>query len=151
MDYVLLHDWFQYKNNSSVYMVDVNISMALRNNTIQVHEQIASFRNRYTLSEYDSLVAKPVVIVILNFDHYFVTVFDYASRRVYVLGKSIHEQGYTEDLDWGAWGGPTLWERIAMLFGWISSPLDEVEMQGFNWIQVYISFNFFIFKCSSWS
>jgi hypothetical protein len=45
MDYVLLHDWFQYRNQSSIYMVDVNISMALQETTMQVEEQITSFQN----------------------------------------------------------------------------------------------------------
>jgi hypothetical protein len=117
-------------------MVDVNISAGLQQSNMQVKEQVTKFRQRYTLPEDVPLVIKPVVIIVLKSGHYFVTVFDYTSKNVFVLGRSGSKVGHTMEVNWEEWGGPMLWKCIAMLFGWSAPQFHKLEIQGVDWIQV---------------
>jgi hypothetical protein len=135
LDYTLLHHWLEMKDNAQVYIL-TSITVAFLGAGTESEDQITNCRRHIGLSDNGALAMKPIVLIILHANHYFVVVFDHYTSRAHILGSSIQRKGPTFNVTWEGWNGPLLWERTAAAFGWVTNSANNVYKIGHDWHQV---------------
>lgn len=136
LDYALLVQRLQMKKTIKCYLLGSHVTVDLATSDKLEECQVSSIRRQNGLSARGPLPKKPVVLVILHANHYFVVVFNYSSGSVHVLGQSGNHSGYTNEIGWENWRGCQLWTYVAKLFGWKAKDPVEAFKSGYNWLQV---------------
>ncbi|KIK32016.1 hypothetical protein CY34DRAFT_111146, partial [Suillus luteus UH-Slu-Lm8-n1] len=134
-DFYLTHVWYEMLDRSCMRYIDLHTSMA----TDISEEELALFRRNYLLPREGTCPVVPVGFIVHYSQHFFVAIFDYQRRHVYVLGRHISVATLqVEGIDphnWCDWNGPEYWRRIAFLHGWSTGDHTDVSIMTRDWLQ----------------
>jgi len=136
LDYALLVQWLQMKKTMKCYLLGSHATVDLATSDKLEECQVSSIRKQNGLPARGLSPKKPVILIILHANHYFVVVFNYDSESIHVLGRSGNQHGYTNEIGWKDWRGSRLWTYVAQLFGWKAKNPAEAHKSGYNWLQV---------------
>jgi len=70
----------------------------------------------------------PTAVIVLHDQHYFVAIFDWDNRDIYILG--------TAQVEWFESNGHRYWDRISQLFCWDVDPFETTKIHATTWMQV---------------
>jgi len=135
IDLVLVHYWARVHRQASSFVLRMSFAHEIRISTESSSLWVSHSRKYLLLPVDEPIDHKPVIVPILNHNHYFLAIFNYLTRRAYVLGQKINEEGFVPRVDWKSWRGEILWMRIARIFGW-ETQSEGVLVSGVNWKQV---------------
>ncbi|KIK31964.1 hypothetical protein CY34DRAFT_111164, partial [Suillus luteus UH-Slu-Lm8-n1] len=134
-DFYLTHVWYEMSDRFSMRYVDLHTSMA---NDIS-EEELVFFRRNYFFPREGTCPVVPVGFLVHYSQHFFVAIFDYQRRNVYVLGRHISVESLQVDgidpHNWCDWNGPEYWRRIAFLHGWSTGDDTDVSIITRDWLQ----------------
>jgi hypothetical protein len=135
MDYVLLRHWLKIHHAANVYFIDFITIRHFCDRTEPTEMEFHHSRRRLLIPE-GPIDLKPVLLPVLEVNHYFLVIFDYSSKRAHILGRNIGRVGPSSEIHWESWNGPKLWNMVAKLFGWMVTSSQSVIKSGFDWLQV---------------
>lgn len=141
LDFILLSHWAQVYREAPVLFVDVETSRYFAETPDLHSDQVIHTRKRLLLPDPDALEEKPVLVPIMHINHYFLVLFDYTNATAHIIGQryNVLNVQYTRNVDWTEWDGDRLWEHIAQIMGWAACPVEDVEIFGVDWPQVYFN------------
>lgn len=130
--------------------LQIERNLQVNRNAVTIGDKMF-IRNLYGYRASERIPKRPVTMVLLLHNHYFVVTFDTIKRKGYVYGRSslngVDSSMSDEDIEcsrnvlvgkdnWEEWKGPMYWKAVHELLDWECESSEKVTVFSLEWFAV---------------